>query len=192
MTMRLNGWQRLWVILSVLYLLPVVGLTILFWPTPETTWHRAEFIGQMPADLQGKVEGAYASEFEREEMRRKLERDFPPLPPGVTPANPPSKHPLTGLDTLERDYSQTLSPAVTVSFPNRAVLDIRVAKEGDTKPDKLVAAAYWAVVVAAARAERWQRTWQMALLWFIPCLVLYALGWATAWVRRGFEIRRDG
>jgi len=37
MKVRLNGWQRLWVILSFVYLLLVVGVTILFWPTPATT-----------------------------------------------------------------------------------------------------------------------------------------------------------
>jgi hypothetical protein len=37
MAVRLNGWQRLWVVLSALYLLLVAGVTILFWPTAVTT-----------------------------------------------------------------------------------------------------------------------------------------------------------
>lgn len=32
MTRRLNGWQRLWVVLAVIYLLPVVGFTIALFP----------------------------------------------------------------------------------------------------------------------------------------------------------------
>jgi hypothetical protein len=71
MKIRLNGWQRIWVILSFIYLLLVVGVTILFWPTPETTYHRDEFITLMPAKLRDKVEGAYRSGYEREEARRK-------------------------------------------------------------------------------------------------------------------------
>lgn len=63
MKARLNGWQRLWVIISILYLLPVVGINIMFWPSPETTWHRDEFITRMPAELRGKIEGAYASKY---------------------------------------------------------------------------------------------------------------------------------
>jgi Sel1 repeat-containing protein len=41
---RLNGWQRLWIIVSVPYLVLVVALTTLLWPTAATTGHRDEFI----------------------------------------------------------------------------------------------------------------------------------------------------
>jgi hypothetical protein len=71
MRARLNGWQRLWVIISILYLLPVVGITIMLWPSPETTWHRDEFITRMPAELRGKIEGAYESKWKWEEARKK-------------------------------------------------------------------------------------------------------------------------
>ena len=126
----------------------------LFWPTPETAYHRDEFITLMPAKLRDKVEGAYRSGYEREEARRKKTAS----PTGFIP------------DPIE--------------FPNGALLDVGVAEQkGDT--DR-VAAAYWAVVESATRAERWTRGWQMALAWLIPCVVLYALGWAVAWVRRGF------
>lgn len=74
-----------------------------------------------------------------------------------------------------------------VTFPNEAVLQIRVAKEGDTEADVRVAQAYWAVVESAARAARWEMILVMALVFLIPCLMLYALGWAVAWVRRGFS-----
>jgi hypothetical protein len=74
-----------------------------------------------------------------------------------------------------------------VEFPNGAVLEIRVAKEGDAVADAQVGGAYWAVVKGESSAERWRRGWGVALVWVIPCLVLYALGWAIAWVRRGFQ-----
>ena len=73
-----------------------------------------------------------------------------------------------------------------VKFANGAVLDVRVAKEGDTEPDARVASAYWAIAEAETRVERWWMAWYLALAWLVPCLALYALGWAVAWVRRGF------
>jgi len=32
MTLKLNGWQRLWVVLSILYLLAVIFVASLMWP----------------------------------------------------------------------------------------------------------------------------------------------------------------
>src|ERR1700730_1736929 len=127
MKIRLNGWQRIWVILSSIYLLLGVSVTILFWPTPETTYHRNEFITLMPAKLREKVEGAYRSSYEREEAWRKKAAS----PVGFIP------------DPVE--------------FPNGALLDVRAAEqEGDAER---VAAAYWAVVESATRAERWTGGW---------------------------------
>jgi hypothetical protein len=180
MATRLNGWQRLWVLISILYLLLVVGITIIMWPTPETTWHRDEFIAQMPAELRAHVDAAYDSKWKWEEALKKqgnpltgdLEKDLSAAAPRPKPTPPP------------RRFTLVSSP---VSFPNGAVLEVHVAKEGDTEPDVRVAAAYWTVVESATRAARWAMIRQTALVWFIPCLLLYALGWATAWVRRGFR-----
>jgi hypothetical protein len=191
MKVRLNGWERLWVILSFVYLLLVVGVTILFWPTPEGMWHRDEFIAMLPADLRVGVEAAYTSRWKWEEEWKR----------NVSP--PDARRPLTGLEKIDRDLALTpynANPAPKPSpwpkgftlfsepviFPNGSVLEIRVAKDGDTQHDVRVAVAYWAVIESATRTERWTRLWQMALVWLIPCVVLYASGWAIAWVRRGF------
>ncbi len=204
MKIQLNGWQRLWVLISILYLLPVAGITMITWPTPETTWHRDEFIAQMPAELRAHVDGAYDSKWKWEEAWKKrvtASDEATTKAPKGKKVSPSSGNPLTG--NLEKDLSPTtprfnLTPppppdfvllSEPVSFPNGAVLQVHVAKEGDTKADVRVAAAYWVVVESASRAARWTMVWQMALVWLIPCLTLYALGWATAWVRRGFKLR---
>jgi hypothetical protein len=146
MKIRLNGWQRLWVILSILYLLLVVCVTILFWPTPETMGHRDEFITMMPADLRARVEAAYTSKWKWEEAWK---RSVPP---------PDASRPLSGLERIDRDLALTLfnsKPTPTpwppgfvlfsepVSFPNGSVLEIRVAKDGDKQHDARVVSAYW-------------------------------------------------
>ncbi len=188
MTVRLNGWQRLWIVLSVLYLLSVIGLTMALWPTPETTRHRDELLTRMPPELRARVLAAYESEWTFEEAWKKI----PPPPDAGRKASKGLY--LTPFGSKPSTLAP-LAPGVTlfsepVSFPNGAVLEIQVAKEGDPAHDARVAAAYWAAVEAAARAERWTRLRQMALVWVTPCMTLYALGWATAWVRRGFG-RRD-
>jgi hypothetical protein len=61
MKIQLNGWQRLWVLVSIFYLLPVAGIALITWPRPETTRHRDEFIARMSVELREKIEGAYPS-----------------------------------------------------------------------------------------------------------------------------------
>jgi hypothetical protein len=170
--MRLNGWQRLWLVVSVLYFVLVVALTVLFWPTEERTWHRDEFITSMPAELRAQVVAAYASEWSRQEALKAQELRRPPeqakrMPKEKSAPPPPD-----------------LVPVSRLSFPNGAVLDVLVAKDGDSAP---VAYAYMAVVESATRSARRTFTWTMLLVWLAPCLTLYALGWATGWVRRGFR-----
>lgn len=158
---RLNGWQRLWILLSVLYLvgLLVIAFTVSIWPTPETTRHRDEFLTRMPADMRGQIEAAYSSTSEWEAALKKR----PGVPPGLIPDPQP------------------------VKIDNGAILQIRVAKKGDTEPDFRVAEAYWAVVKSESRAAWREMVLVMVLVWLIPCAMLYALGWSVAWVRRGFS-----
>lgn len=60
--MRLNGWQRLWVSVSVLYLIVLAGAVAKGWPRPEATPHRDEFIDRMPASRRA-ILSVYAGEF---------------------------------------------------------------------------------------------------------------------------------
>ncbi len=185
MVRGLNGWQRLWVVLSVLYLLVVVGFAALLWPTAAGTWHRKEFIKRMPGELQAHVDGAYESKSSWEEAWKK--RVIPETNKPQTGRKAPA-----AVSKSQTDKNAGLPPGFVlvsepVTFPNGAVLDIRVAKEGDTVPDARVGPAYWAVVEREASAARRTMVWQTALVWFIPCLTLYVFGSAVAWVRRGFQ-----
>ena len=171
MKVRLSGWQRLWIVISILYLFAVIGVLVMSWPTPETTWHREEFIAQMPADLRAHVDGAYATIYQWQTANG-LAADAHPGRQGKLPAG-------------------AILSSEPVYFANGAVLQVHVAKEGDTEHDARVGVAYWAVVHSVTRAARWTAVWQFALLWLVPCLTLYVLGWAAAWVRRGFTLSRD-
>ena len=186
MKVRLNGWQRLWIVLSVFYLLLAVGFTIAVWPTNELMSHREEFLTRMPAELREQVEAAYVTTFQWEATFKKLPPapDEGKRPPGATRL--PPVHPQKDRSP-KPSWPDFVLVSAPVSFPNGAVLQIKVAKEGDTEADVRVAQAYWAVVESALRAARWERARGMALVFLIPCLMLYALGWTVAWVRRGFS-----
>ena len=172
MAVRLNGWQRLWIVLSVLYILPVGGLVIRAWPTPALIGHRDEFIDQMPEELSARVWAVYRMRRDWEEVWKRPDSQFNRddlslIPFGFTPDRP------SGFAWLSEP----------VIFPNGAVLEIQVAKKGDTHYDTRTADAYWSVVESTVRADQWF----LALIWLVPCLALYALGWVVAWIRRGFR-----
>lgn len=162
MRLRLNGWQRLWILVSVLYLLLVGSLAYAFWPTLESTRHRAEFIERMPADVRKQINGAYASQWEADQEAKDVSRT---LPPGFV---------LKGRE----GRLQVL--------PNGAVFRV----VGSEFEQFRVLAAYVDVVDAEVKAQRWATARTVALAGLVPCLALYALGWAIGWVYRGFRSNR--
>ena len=194
MALRLNGWQRLWIVVSILYLIPVVGIAALAWPTPEATSHRDEFIKRLPAELRAQVEGAYRSEYDWKEAWKRRGGDS--FQPDTAAQGKPTKT-ISGrrrastaretgpdLAALNRDLTDLPGPAY---FDNGAVLDIRAAKKGDAEPDVRVGRAYWEIVETEIRHARLALIGGAALWWVIPSVALYALGWSVAWVRRGFR-----
>ena len=142
-------------------------------PTATSTPHNDKFITRMPADLRAHVDAAYPSEYERNRHNY----------PGAKRV----KEKTTQKGTNISQQSDFILVSAPVSFPNGAVLDVHVAKDGDAEPDSRVGPAYWAVVEAEARSARWTQLWRMGLVWLVPCLGLYALGWSVAWIRRGFR-----
>jgi hypothetical protein len=44
----LNGWWRLWIVISVLWLAVVAGFGVASWPEQDFASHRVEYINQLP------------------------------------------------------------------------------------------------------------------------------------------------
>jgi hypothetical protein len=59
--MRLGGWLRLWIVVSVLYLIAVVVFVAIALPRPESIPHSASFYAQMALELQSKLLGTRSS-----------------------------------------------------------------------------------------------------------------------------------
>ncbi len=188
MTIRLSGWQRLWIVVSILYLVAVVVFAILWWPTNATTGHRDEFISRMPNEARTHVVASYASEWSaREDPSGHIHEGFPNGAVLVIRGTPDSR-----LAAIRKKYPQyndlsdaKLASALRAKFPEYADLqaDSFVADEDIRK----VAQAYWDVVTGATRAARRSLTIYALLGGVVPCLMLYALGWSVGWVRRGFR-----
>jgi hypothetical protein len=186
--MKPNGWQRLWIVVSVLYLVAVLAIGYLNWPTFERTWHQDDFIAQMPEEARKHVVASYPSKFDARDDRSSYVRAV--MPNGAVLVIRGTVDPrLATARTRYLEYKKLsdaeLAPVLRAKSPEYADLlpDSFVA---DEDMDKTVN-AYGAVLERATRAARWSFGWHAALAWVIPCALLYVLGWAVAWVRRGFR-----
>jgi hypothetical protein len=70
-------------------------------------------------------------------------------------------------------------------MPNGWTLRFRVGTDDETIT--AVVRAYEAALNAQLRVQRRTFVLWTAAAWFLPCLVVYAFGWAVAWVHRGFK-----
>ena len=188
MASRLNGWHRLWIVVCVLYLVPVASILYIEWPTFERTEHRDTFITELPSDIRRHVVASYRSEW----LAKEDHSEYPHavLPNGAVLVIRGTADPR--LAAIRKKYPQyndlsdtKLASALRAKFPEYA--DLPPASFLADEDLQRVVQAYGAVVESAMRAARRSFTWYVFLAWLIPCLTLYALGFAAAWVRRGFR-----
>jgi len=187
--MRLNGWQRLWVVLSTLYLVIVLTDLYVQWPTPNRTTHRDEFIARMPEDARKHVVAAYSSEYAAREDRSGYIHFT--MPNGAVLVLRGRIDPrLVAVRAKYHEYDDLSDVQLATALRTK-----RRSEFGDLAPPTFVADedsarvanAYDEIFSDAARGDRWRVIVDGFLLWLIPCLVLYALGWSVAWIRRGFR-----
>ncbi len=86
----MNGWKRLWVLASGIYLVVVVVIAAMSFPKPESVHHTQALYDQLAPEVKQKILGNENSENYREEKRTYLEearnRDL------VTEVEMPNKH----------------------------------------------------------------------------------------------------
>jgi len=141
MVIRLNGWQRLWVLVSGLYLVGVIAFV--------------------------------ASEFPQLEQVQSLAL--------LQKLSPASQALLVHEDKGGWGTDVDMPNGITLSFK-------RGVSENDAKA---VAKEYWEIVSAVSNQRRLSLVGFATLAWFVPCLVLYIIGWALGWVYRGFQGKKD-
>ena len=158
--MRLNGWQRLWVVVSLAWGCVIAAACYVTRPTEEFAPHRPAFEYQLAPESRALL----------------LSSDAP-------------YSAVEGTNNQARGkYSSTLlgyEPAVEVEMPNGHVMRFRA--DSSQEDQERVAREYSEIAMAALAPERIEHIQLFALLAVLPSLVLLVLGLGIAWVRSGFR-----
>jgi hypothetical protein len=146
--MRLNGWQRLWIVCSAIYFIVVACVTYLSFPGREVP-HSDEFYRQLASASVAKL-------------------------------------------AVDAEHSWLANPndvGASVRLPNGHVLPFR---KGVTEEEQIaVANEYYHYVNEEVAARRRRELGYAIVVWVVPCLAVLLLGYAIAWVRRGFRSNRQ-
>ena len=170
--MKLNGWHRLWILLSIIYFVLVISYVIIKFPKAENIQHAGEFYKKLSKksaemiisttyeDTIGLGGKDVTGEFYHS---TNLSREFI-LVPGP-----------------ERGINEKMPNGHTIVFRyNCSEEDIRIASQ-----------EYWKAVEQKASEKRRHLLLYAFLFWIVPCMGLYALVWSINWVYKGFISKKD-
>jgi hypothetical protein len=194
----MNGWQRLWVVIAVMWTLVVAAFAAALWPT-STSISRGEILLQLdPADAR-MVEPEYLDLPWLDTAQLRSVRDLTrsggeplTLAQRIRALYPGKYHRYSDwrLETEARrrqpgwldDIPTTPeSPSVDVARHHVRFVD----GVAETTRNRLTG-EYAEVLTRLLTDARVDFTIGTFGWWAIPMSVLYAFGWAIAWVRRGF------
>lgn len=163
--MRLGGWQRLWVALSVIYLLPVAifGYSVEQMPTIKKIHDR------------GLWKACYSvAEAINEEERKKEKGPWTlfqpdPIQPHEFCEELKAKYPSAAeqIEWFKRLISESPNAPVTV-VARKAMEEFQ--QDLDALPRR-----------------QFEHALFLLAIWLVPTLLVYALGWTVGWVIRGFR-----
>lgn len=173
MIKKLNGWQRLWVVVSGLYLCLVAVYMAITLPTPAKIPHSQAFYDQLRPELKKIIEW---DEWERyrvqdgEKARVDLLREAGPW---------------NDYSSYSDEELKKIAGIQSVKMPNNHVLNFPSKLSEKDKTE--VTQDYWRIVEKAASQKRLHYIFMALLFWAGPVIILYALGWSLGWVHRGFK-----
>ena len=192
--MRLNGWQRLWVVASVLWTVPIAFLFFTQDPSPyvfHVTVYEANPRYNLPAP-QAKVRMKTPVWKGQDCVDRPGVFNF--AVPLTFPELSDPVYLCFDAPTLEVG-DRKMQGGVTSEWDGKAWREVRAdpAKPAtyetiNTAADQKAIEADYRHAYAEKKAHvRWTQNRNIALLWVIPPIALYVLGWAFAWVWVGFR-----
>jgi len=165
---NLNGWQRLWVVVSVLWLLFVVGVSIVGDVIPTADGLEAR-LGRNTRNLQREwalatIEAArVASDAGEDLTAADIRSAYKDLSDAKIVERVHNNFPEVDFEPVDSDYQEKLDGEQT---RHQERLD-------------------------ALRVEQAKNIGLTSLAWFAPSVGLYLLGWAMAWVWRGFKLKGE-
>lgn len=195
---KLNGWHRLWILLSTVYFVLVTSYVILKFPKAENISHQSEFYKKLSKKSAGMIDPAtlddalaLGGKIVQEADLQKTQRAGGKkninigLPEGFILDKPQRP--------IKKDIFDEIQPDIdfhpTIEMPNGHSIKF---KEKLSEEDKRIASQeYWRVVEQKATGKRLHLLLYAFLFWLVPCMVLYALGWSINWVYKGFKQKRD-
>jgi hypothetical protein len=159
--MRLNGWHRLWVVLSVLWAVFTVAVGINVWPRPAVV-PTNEHLESLP------------SWFSQH-----------PTPPDIIAGEAAGKYPRI----LDKDYQSLLQQIASSGAesidglqkltPTERARILELQREQTARTEATIRSNL-------AQRQR-QAVSRLFLSSIVPIIVFYAIGWSVAWIRRGFQ-----
>lgn len=198
MIKKLNGWQRLWVVVSGLYLCLVAVYVTLTLPTPAKIPHSQTFYDQLRPELKKKI--VTTSAIEHGPWEDYQSQGSAPVR-GKGTFTDEEWNRAEPIDTKKEDYAypnkKDIFDQITdeellkilgiqaVKMPNGHVLNILSKLSEKDKTE--VTQDYWHIVEKAASQKQLHYIFMALLLWAGPVIILYVLGWSVGWVHRGFK-----
>lgn len=177
--MKLNGWQRLWIVVSVLWLIPVLVAVYSPWPSRPPPFVRS------PKRL-------YTVKDKGNGQTRQLELSHP-------------QRPLVDADFRDLRTWLVQQTEITPESEFNEIVDIPGIGEvpftvwrqeddsGHAEPRHMTDAEVTAAAmklyrdhVHTIRRQQLALTGKATAAWLLSISALYALGWAVGWIRRGF------
>jgi hypothetical protein len=202
--MRLNGWQRIFVVVAVLWSIPVIAFTVLDWPT-EARLPRTEIFARLDPAVGARIIGYETTPGRAPEDPRRLvffpdTGEFRPEKRVVRSANGTTY--TFGRDATNAEVTAALmkdgakakgSEPLFVDVPMPVPINV-AGHDLDVIPDESgadasvqpIAAAFGAALQDALLARRIRYAATAATVVIIPMAMLYVLGYSIAWIRRGF------
>lgn len=172
---RLNGWQRLWVVLSVVYLVVVMTFAWITWPSDSS----------IPADKWTIFELNHASSADYRDVLKRLKSGDPTGPDIVSKFTPHEKEAFLA-------YQQHPDEVVfSVAALNLMIAEGGLAPEVEKRlspNDGVLVNAIRSARREARSARRRQQVQRAAIVWIVPTLSLYVFGWSVGWIRQGFRM----
>jgi hypothetical protein len=170
--MKLNGWQRLWVVLVVIWLLPVMVFSYELWPTTADV-PKAEVFAQLKPDDRDRLAPlapvGKLTPYTPPEATDKWSRYRVPAPPA---GKPEGKGPYT------------IEPPAPVDIDGHKVQFYEgVSQEEMNQTTR----SYSVILHHMLSVKRAAFIVKMFGFWMAPMIGLYLTGWSIAWVRRGFR-----
>jgi hypothetical protein len=197
--MKSNGWQRLWLLLVIVWALPILAFAYSDWPTNANVTKGDIYMKMNPADgnrlidyfdvVSTQLGGTNVLNPKVVELQQ--DKDFLAASPKDQKAYLAHIDPdFAKASSVDQDHylanitGQT-GPSVDVDRNTLRFVPGVLAED----QDKTIG-AYRASLRKILTLKKASFAWEVFAFWIVPAVVLYMLGLGIAWVRRGFGERQ--